>query len=321
MSADGPGPAGFPDRLRALADGGLPTRAVVVGAHAGHVLEGVRQAADLGWIDPVLLGPEEGLRQAADEIGWDIGGLDHVYAEGPAAIAETAVPHAADPSTGMVIKGLTHTSTLFRALLAREARLRAERHLVHVFHLSFPEGRRDLSISDGGLVVAPDESARRAILETLVELHHALGTERPRVAVLAATEKVYDHMPATTQAAALAQWAEDTGLEADVSGPLAFDLAVSEEAARIKGASGPVAGRADAIVVPNIETGNAIAKALIWYGGACAAGLVLGGRIPVTVPSRSDSAAARLASVAVARIFDRAQPGLEIPPKELRLKA
>lgn len=321
MHADDTRLTGFPERLRTLASGGPPTRAVVVGAHAGHVLEGVRQAADLGWIEPVLLGPKEGLQQAAAEIGWNIDGLEQVHAEGPVAIAETAVPHAADTSTGMVIKGLTHTSTLFRALLAREAGLRAERHLVHVFHLSFPDGRRDLSISDGGLVVAPDESARRAILETLVELHHALGTERPRVAVLAATEKVYDHMPATTQAAALAQWAEETGLEADVSGPLAFDLAVSEEAARIKGVSGPVAGQADAIVVPSIETGNALAKALIWYGGACAAGLVLGGRIPVTVPSRSDSAASRLASVAVARIFTQAQPGLEIPPRELHLEA
>lgn len=320
MPAGNAKPENFPERLKTLASGGPPTRAVVVGAHAGHVLDGVRQATDLGWIEPVLLGPAEGIRKAASEIEWDMGDLEIVQAEGPVEIAEASVPYTADVGTGMVIKGLTHTSTLFRALLAREAGLRSGRHLVHVFHLSFSDGRRDISIADGGLIVSPDESARRAILETLVELNHALGTVRPRVAVLAATEKIYAHMPATADAAALAQWAEETGMEADVSGPLAFDLAVSEEAARIKGVSGPVAGLADAIVVPSIETGNAIAKALIWYGGACAAGIVLGGRIPVTVPSRSDSASSRLASVAVARIFSRAQPGLEIPPRDLHLE-
>lgn len=299
--------AEVPAALCRRADAGAATRALVAGAHAPHVLEGVRQACDRGWVAPALIGPEAGIRKAAEQIGWDLRGAVLLDAADEETIAHRAAAQA--PEAGMVIKGQIHTSALLGALLRREAGIRTGQALVHVFHLTHPEFARALTISDGALNVAPDLELRRQIILRLVEMYRALEVERPRIAILAATEEVAPQMPVTEEARALSDWAEDAHLGADVFGPLALDAALAPEAARIKGITSPVAGAADALVVPTIETGNALTKMLAWLRGACPAGVVLGGRIPITVPSRSDPPAARLASVALARIVANAGAG------------
>ncbi len=296
-------PVRFPDALREGARGGVPTRALVVGAHAPHVLEGVRRAVGEDWIEPVLIGPPDGIQHAADKIGWDPVGIETLPAEGEAEMAAAATRAA--PSCGMVIKGHIHTSALLGALLRKEAGVRTGGGLAHVFYLTHPDSPRGLAVADGALNIAPDLEMRKQILRLLAGLLRILGTPRPRIAILAATEEVAPQMPVTLEAKALADWAEEEGLEAEVHGPLALDAALSPVAARIKGIESPVAGAADGLLVPDIETGNAVVKTLIWCRAACAAGIVLGGRIPVLVPSRSDPPEARLAATALARIVAR----------------
>ena len=295
-------PIVFPESLRGRAAGGAPTRAVVAGAHLPHVLDGVRRAVREGWIDPVFIGPRAGLDAAADEIGWRLDRFETHHADGERAIVERTVAVAAEDACGMVIKGHVHTSALLGGLLRREARMRTGRPLVHVFYLTHPESERALAISDGALIPAPDLTTKKAIVRVLADLFAALGAPRPRIALIAATEEELPHMPATVDAARVTTWARETGVEAEVYGPCALDVAIAPEAARIKGVGGPVAGAADALVAPNIEVGNSLTKTLVWCRSACAAGVVLGGRIPITVPSRSDSPEARLAAVALARI-------------------
>jgi len=295
----------FPENLRDRASQGPPLRAAVAGAHRSHVLEGVRLGCHEGWIDPILIGPEAKIREAADSIGWDVSSTevrDHV---GEEAIAADAASVAS--SCGMVIKGHLHTSRLLSALLHKDAGVRGEAALAHVFYVTPTDGGRALAISDGALNIAPDLEMRRRIIGLLVEMFHALGVTRPRIALLAATEEVASHMPVTEDARALTEWAALEDLQADVFGPLAMDVALAPKAAAIKGIKSPVAGAADALLVPTIEVGNAVTKALVWCSGACAAGIVLGGRIPVLIPSRSDASAARLAAIALSRIVVRAQ--------------
>ena len=295
--------APFPESLRRLASGGDPVRAVVAGAHAPHVLEGIRLATGKGWITPHLIGPQAAINEAATAIGWDTGGVEISDVEGEAEIANATAGMAA--SCAMVIKGQIHTSALLRALLRKEAGIR-NGPLAHIFYLTPPDDGRALAISDGALNVAPNMEMRKQILRLLAKLFHALGVENPHIAILAATEEVAPQMPVTLEAQSLTEWAAaQTDLGATVFGPLAVDAALAPEAARIKSIDSPVAGAADALLVPTIETGNALAKILAWCRPACTAGIVLGGKIPILVPSRSDPPPARLAGIALARIVSR----------------
>ena len=309
----------FPAWLGRRAAAAGPVRALVAGGHSPTVLAGVRDAMAAGWLEPVLVGPVAATKAAADACGWDPGACEMVAAADEAAIAETVVGLAgpeAGPGIGMVIKGHMHTGVLMRALLRPEAGIRTGRPLVHVWLLTHPEFERPLAVSDGAFNVAPDMATRLAMVENLVALFVALGRgdRRARIALLAATEEVVPGMPATVAAAELADRVAAAGIDAEVFGPVAMDAAISPEAARIKGMA-PPAGQADALIVPAIETGNVLVKTLIWFRSVCAAGVVLGGRIPVTITSRSDAPAARLASVALARIM---APTGEEPPTENR---
>ena len=302
-----PHPIMFPEWLGEMAARGAPARALVAGGHSRQVLEGVRLAAEANWLEPVLVGPLAGMRAAADAIQWDIEGFEQVDADGEGAIAKASVALAADAECGMVVKGHIHTNVLLSALLRREAGIRTGRPLLHAWLLTHPEFDRPIAISDGAFNIAPDFETRKAIVEALADMFAVIGRPRPRIALLAASEEVLEAMPATREAADIAAWASKAGVDAEVFGPVAMDAAISPEAARIKAMPAP-AGSADAIVVPYIEVGNALAKALIWFRSACAAGVVLGGRIPITIPSRSDAPEARLAAVALARVLAVARP-------------
>lgn len=299
-------PVEIPQRLMALAQGGAPIRALVAGADTAVALESARQASDARLIEPVLIGAPDRIAEQAAKIGWDIGGLDQLSADGDAEIAYATAVAAADTSVGMVMKGHVHTDALMGALLKPASKLHVGRRLTHVFHMTIPGGDKALMISDGALNIAPTLKTKQAIVENLVELSHALGIDRPRIALLSASEEVMEGMPSTVDAATLKEWAAAKGFKADISGPFAFDNAVSPAAAAIKGLSGdPVAGQADALVVSSIEVGNALFKMMAFFMSACAAGVVLGGRIPVIITSRADPPAARVASAALAAIAAR----------------
>ena len=201
------------------------------------------------------------------------------------------------------MKGHVHTNTLMRAVLNKKAGLRTGRRLAHVFAMFLPARQQPLLISDAALNVAPDEETHQAIILNCIDVARSLGIARPKVALLSATEEATDAVPSSIHAARLSEWAAGEIDDADVYGPLAFDLAVSPESAKIKGITNPVAGHADVIVVPEIAAGNALFKAMVHFMDACAAGIVTGARVPVLLTSRADPPAARMASAALAAVY------------------
>lgn len=300
-------PFACPPSLLALTSGAAEPTAVVA-ANTATVLESARSAHQHGLIEPILVGTPALIKEAADAIGWDVRDHRVVAADSEDEAAAAGVALARSGQATILMKGHLHTDVLMRAVLDRRAGLRTGRRLTHVFHMSVPYSDRELMISDAAVNVAPDLATKLDIVRNAVGLAHALGQERPRVALLSATEQPSDSMPSSRAAVdvirALAE--TDEGLRCDVFGPLAFDNAVSPAAARQKGIDNPVAGNADIIVVPNIETGNAIFKLMVYFMGATAAGIVLGASVPIVLTSRVDPPEARLASAALARRFTAA---------------
>ena len=275
----------------------------VAGADNLVALESARQAAEAGLIEPLLVGDEAEIRSLAIEAGWPLDGVRIVHAEGEQASAETAVALARGGEAASLMKGHVHTDALMRAVVARETGLRTDRRLSHVFHMTVPESDRVLYITDAAINVAPDIDMRIDITNNAVAMCHALGLDRPRVAVLSATETPIDAMPSSKEAAEIARRAANGEVPgADVAGPFALDNAMSPAAARLKGVGGDVAGQADVLVVPNIETGNALFKAMVLLLSGLAAGVVMGAKVPIVLTSRSDPPEARLAAAAIAAI-------------------
>lgn len=278
--------------------------ALIVGTDTSVALESARLAADHGLIEPVLIGDPAKTAAAAEQIGWDIKALTLIPAIGEDALAHAATTAVADPAMRIVMKGQIHTDALMGAMLKRDAGVRTSQRMSHVFHMSVPEHERALLITDGALNVAPDLRTRQSILTNLVGLCHAIGLARPKIALLSATESPMPSMPTSLDAAALAEWARTQGFTADIDGPFAFDNAVSPAAVALKGMTGrPVAGDADALLVPAIETGNALFKIMVYFMSACAAGIVMGAKVPAILTSRADPPEARLASAAIAAIL------------------
>ena len=204
------------------------------------------------------------------------------------------------------MKGHLHTGTLMRAVLNREKGLRTEHCLSHVFHMTLPGGDMPLCITDAAINVLPNIEQKLHIARNAIELLHALGNSNPKVALLSGSEVVTPSMPSSVEAAEIAKRASSIGWDdAIVDGPLAFDLAVSPQAAAAKGITSPVAGEADVILVPNLETGNALFKLMVHFMSATAAGIVLGAKVPLVLTSRADPAAAGLASAALAAIVSQ----------------
>jgi phosphate acetyltransferase len=261
------------------------------------------EARDEGLIEPVLVGPEHKIGAAARKAGMSIAGIRIEPTEHSHAAAAHAAALAAAGKVDALMKGSLHTDELLGAVVAPASGLRTERRISHVYVLDVPAYPKPLVITDAAVNIAPSLAEKRDICQNAIDLLHVLGIAEPLVAVLAAVETVNPAMPATIDAAALTVMAmrgQITG--AKVDGPLAFDNAISFDAARIKEIVSPVAGQADILVVPNLEAGNMLAKQLIYLAGADAAGLVLGARVPIVLTSRSDSLKARLASIALARL-------------------
>ena len=282
-----------------------PVMTAIIGAGHPLALESAREAQNAGIIQPLLVGDAKAIGQAAKEIGWDIEDLQIVEGASEERSAKEGAALARSGAVQMVMKGHIHSDTFMRPLLAKDTGIRGQQRLSHVFHMTLPGNDRAIMLTDCAVNVAPNIPTRLAIIENAVALAHKLGQQRPRVALLGASETVSNAMPVTGQCQEITAHFGATELQADVFGPLAFDNIVSVAAARMKGIEHPVAGNADIVVVPTIEAGNALFKMMVYLMSACAAGIVLGGSVPVLLTSRADPPAARLASAALGAIAGR----------------
>lgn len=296
-------PVIVPPALLDRAAGRPAARTLVVGAHTAVALESAKASTELGIIEPVLIGPLAQMQAEAEKLGWDISGFKQVDAVGEDGIADAATVEVADHSVQIVMKGQIHTDTLIKAMLKKSADVRRSTRMTHVFHMGLPGVDKPLLLTDAVLNVAPNVSAQKAILTNLVSVSHACGIQHPNIAILSATEEPIPSMPTSIQAAELADWGNEQGFRANIDGPFAVDNALSPEAVKIKGMTDrPVAGNADAILVPNIECGNAMFKMLVYFRSACASGVIVGGRVPIIITSRADPPAARIGSAALATL-------------------
>ncbi|NIA52961.1 bifunctional enoyl-CoA hydratase/phosphate acetyltransferase [Massilia sp. TW-1] len=269
-------------------------------------LLGAVEAAREGLIEPVLVGPEAKIRQAAAQANIDLTPYRIVPTEHSHAAADAAVALARTGGVRAIMKGALHTDELMHAVVAQDTGLRTGRRISHVFAMDVPTYPRPLFITDAAINVYPTLEDKRDIVQNAVDLAHALGLAAPRVAILSALETVSPKIASTIEAAALCKMAERGQIEgAIVDGPMAFDLAVSAEAAQTKGFASPVAGQADILVVPDLEAGNMLAKQLEYLAEAQVAGIVLGARVPIILTSRADGPLARLASCALAALLVR----------------
>ena len=282
-----------------------PVMTAIIGAGHPLVLESAREAQNAGIIQPLLVGDAKAIGQAAKEIGWDIEDLQIVEGASEERSAKEGAALARSGAVQMVMKGHIHSDTFMRPLLAKDTGIRGQQRLSHVFHMTLPGNDRAIMLTDCAVNVAPNIPTRLAIIENAVALAHKLGQQRPRVALLGASETVSNAMPVTGQCQEITAHFGATELQADVFGPLAFDNIVSVAASRMKGIEPTVAGNADIVVVPTIEAGNALFKMMVYLMSACAAGIVLGGSVPVLLTSRADPPAARLASAALGAIAGR----------------
>jgi phosphate acetyltransferase len=290
-------------------------RTAIVHPCSVETIKAAIEARDKGMIDPVLIGPEAKIRAAAELAEVSLEGITIVAVEHSHAAAARAVEMGAAGKVAALMKGSLETDELLAAVVSATSGLRTGRRISHVYAMDVPAYPKPLFITDAAVNVTPTLEQKRDICQNAIDLLHLLGIEQPRVAVLAAVETVNPRMPTTLDAAALTVMALRGQIRgALVDGPLAFDNAISFAAAKTKGIVSAVAGQADILLTPDLEAGNMLAKQLVYFGGADAAGLVLGARLPIIMTSRADSLRVRLASVALARIVaDRALHAVELP--------
>lgn len=270
-------------------------------------LGGAMAAARARLVLPILVGPRARIEAAAKEAGCDISGVEIVDAPHSHASAARAVALVREGRAGALMKGSLHTDELMGAVVARDTGLRTERRISHCFVMAVPGRDEPLILTDAAVNIAPTLEDKIDIVQNAIDLAHALGFAEPRVAILSAMETVNPKIPSTIEAAALCKMADRGQIVGGlIDGPLALDNAIDPEAAAIKKIASPVAGRANVLVVPDLEAGNMLAKSLSFLAGADCAGIVLGARVPIVLTSRADSEMARLASCCVAVLVARA---------------
>ena len=271
-------------------------------------LKGALEAAEAGLIKPILVGPKDKIISVARAFSLDLSGIEIIDVPHSQAAAETAVALVRSGKAELLMKGSLHTDELLSEVVKRDTGIRTGRRISHVFVMDVPGHPHTLFITDAAVNIAPDLTAKHDIIQNAIDLHVGLGLGMPKVAILSAVETVTLSIPSTIEAAALCKMADRgqiTGGELD--GPLAFDNAISPEAARIKGIKSPVAGQAQILVVPEMDDGHRLAKDLRCLGGAGAGGGVLGARVPIILTSRADNVRTRMASCAVAMLLRHSQ--------------
>ena len=289
-----------PEKLLKLAKTKGPVEVVIVNAGQAVSIESSKQAFDEGLIEPVFIGDKKVIETLAGEINWDISKFEIIDEPVENNTAPIAAKMASEGKIKIIVKGHIHTDVLMKAVLKRDLNLIGKKRLSHVWHMTLEKNDKPFIITDGALNVLPKLETKMHILKNSVDFAKRIGINKPRVSVLSATEEVLESVPSSIDAKELSDRAKAEGIDAEVFGPMAFDNSVSEKAAQIKGIKNSVAGKADILLVPSVETGNGLVKMMIYFMGACAAGVVVGGKVPVVITSRADSAPARLASIAAA---------------------
>jgi phosphate acetyltransferase len=272
-------------------------------------LKGAVEAAELGLLRPILVGPRKKIEALANQFSIDVSKYQVVDSPHSHAAAETAVQLVREGKAEMLMKGSLHTDELMGAVVARDTGLRTERRISHCFIMDVPTLEQPIIITDAAVNIFPTLEDKVHIVQNAIDLAHALGKPQPKVAVLSAMETVNPKVPSTIEAAALCKMADRGQITGGIlDGPLALDNAINLTAAKIKKIESPVAGQADILVVPDLEAGNMLAKSLSFLADADAAGIVLGARVPIILTSRADSVIARLASCAVAALVANFRP-------------
>jgi phosphate acetyltransferase len=296
------------DRLIAKAKTVAAATTIVVHPCDETSLRGATEAAELGIISPLLVGPADKIKKVAHEHKIDISKFEIVDAPHSDAAAARGVELIREGKGELLMKGSLHTDELMRAVTAANTGLRTARRISHVFIMDVPTYPETLFVTDAAINIFPDLDVKRDIVQNVIDLFTQVGLGKPRVAILSAVETVTSKIPSTIDAAALCKMADRGQITGGVlDGPLAFDNAIDPEAARIKGIHSPVAGRAQILVVPDLEAGNMLAKNLIYLSKADSAGLVLGARVPIVLTSRADSVRSRMASCAAAVLYAAAR--------------
>ena len=289
-----------PENLLKIAKEKGPVKAVIVNAVKEVAVVSAKQAVEANLIIPVFVGDKASIEKIAKEINWDISNYEIIHEPIENNTAPIAAKLASEDKVKIIVKGHIHTDILMKAVLKRNLNLIGKKRLSHIWHMTLEKNDKPFIITDGALNVLPKLETKVHILKNSVDFAKRIGISKPKVSILSATEEVLESVPSSLEAKDLTKRAKDEGIDADVFGPMAFDNSVSEKAAKIKGIKNAVAGQTDILLVPNVEAGNGLVKMMIFFMGACAAGVVVGGKVPVVITSRADDTQARLASIAAA---------------------
>jgi phosphotransacetylase len=289
-----------PNNLLEFAHKKKGVKVAVVNAGKPLPMLSVQDAVNENLIEPIFIGNKDEINKCAQDLKWDISNFEIIHEPVENNTAAIAAKLASDGIVKIIVKGHIHTDVLMKEILKREYDLLGKTRLSHIWHMTVGKNDKPLIITDGALNVLPNVKTKMHILKNVINFSKRIEIERPKIAILSATEEVLDSIPSSKDAAEITKLAKEENLDADVFGPLAFDNCVSKKSAAIKGIKNEVAGIADVLLVPSVETGNSLVKMMIYFCGACAAGVVVGGKVPVVITSRSDEAQARLASIAAA---------------------
>ena len=287
-----------PSNLLNVAKKSGVVNAAIVNAGEIFPMESVHKAVENNLINPIFIGNQDEIKKYADKLKWDISKFKIIDEKEENNTAPIAAKLASEDKVKIIVKGHIHTDILMKAVLKRDLNLIGKKRLSHVWHMTLEKNDRPFIITDGVVNVLPKLEVKMHILKNSVDFANKIGISKPKVAILSATEEVIESIPSAANL--ITKRAREENINADVFGPLAFDNSVSKKSAAIKKISNSVSGNTDILLVPNVETGNALVKMMIYFMGACAAGVVLGGKAPVVITSRSDEAEARLASIAAA---------------------
>ena len=291
-----------PENLISLAKKTPKIPVVIISANHYPVIKSAKEAYDLNLIDPIFIGNKKEILEEANKLSWNISAHEILETNSDLDSATKGAELARDNKIKVMIKGNLHTDILMRTYLKKEFGLIEGKRLSHIWHMTTNNDSKPLFITDGALNVSPRIDVKMHILKNVIEFANKIEIQKPRVAILSGTEDPIESMPSSIEAKEVMERAKKENINAYVQGPLAFDNAVSPEAAKIKKITNDVAGKADILLVPNLETGNALSKIMVYFMGACAAGFIVGGKVPVVVTSRADNSASRIASIAASII-------------------
>jgi phosphotransacetylase len=289
-----------PNNLLDFAHKKKGVNAAIVNAGLPLPMISVQDAVNENLITPIFIGNKEKIVKCAEDLKWDISSYQIINEPVENNTAAIAAKLASENKVEIIVKGHIHTDILMKEILKREYNLLGKTRLSHIWHMTTTKEDQPLIITDGALNVLPNVKTKMHILKNAIDFANRIGIEKPKVSILSATEEILASVPSSLDADEITKIAKKENLKADVFGPLAFDNSISKKSAAIKGVKNIVAGRADVLLVPSVETGNALVKMMIYFMGACAAGVVVGGKVPIVITSRSDEAPARLASIAAA---------------------